>query len=89
MKLTWGTGIWAFYGLFVLMILAMVGMSIVQKIDLVTDNYYEEEVQFQGKIDKINRAKQLATPLSWEVTEAGIRIHYPTELKGISGKINL
>lgn len=89
MKLSWGTGIWAFYGLFVLMILAMVGMSIVQKIDLVTDNYYEEEVKFQGKIDKINRAKQLTTPLSWEVTEAGIRIQYPTEIKGISGKINL
>lgn len=89
MKLTWGTGIWAFYGLFVLMILAMVGMSIVQKIDLVTDNYYEEEVKFQGKIDKINRAKQLTTPLSWEVTDAGIRIHYPADLKGISGKINL
>lgn len=88
MKLSWGTGIWAFYGLFVLMILAMVGISVVQKIDLVTDNYYEEEVKFQGKIDKINRAKELATPLTWEVLENGVRIHYPTNMKGVSGKIN-
>ena len=63
-------------------------MSIVQKIDLVTDNYYEEEVKFQGKIDKINRAKALATPLTWEVLENGVRIHYPTNMKGVSGKIN-
>ena len=85
MKISWGTGIWAVYGLFVLMILGLVGMSIVQKIDLVSDDYYEQEIRYQGKIDKINNAKQLTTPLKWEVAETGITLHYPADMKGISG----
>ncbi|MEZ4904912.1 MAG: FixH family protein [Spirosomataceae bacterium] len=85
MKISWGTGIWAFYGLFVLMILGMVGMSLVQKIDLVTDNYYEEELRYQDKIDKVANTQQLATPLEWKTTAQGIKIVYPNDLKGISG----
>lgn len=88
MKISWGTGIWAFYGLFVLMILAMVGMSVIQKIDLVSDDYYEQELRFQGRIDKIAHAKQLTTPLKWEVSESGVRIQYPSDMKGVSGEIN-
>ena len=88
MKISWGTGIWVLYGSFVLLILTMVGMSVVQKIDLVTDKYYEEEIQYQGKIDKIKNAKSLAAPLVWEVTETGIKINYPKELQNISGVVN-
>jgi len=87
MKISWGTGIWAVYGLFVLMILGLVGMSVIQKIDLVSDDYYEQEIRYQGKIDKINNAKQLTTPLKWEVAETGITLHYPADMKGISGQI--
>lgn len=88
MKLSWGKGIWAFYGLFVAMILTMVGMSVVQKIDLVTDSYYEEELRFQGKIDKIKQAQKLTIPLTWEVTEHSILVKYPKNLNNISGHIN-
>lgn len=88
MKISWGTGIWAFYGLFVLMILAMVGMSVIQKIDLVSEDYYEQELRYQGRIDKIAHTKQLATPLKWEVVADGIKIQYPADKKEISGEIN-
>jgi hypothetical protein len=88
MKISWGTGIWAVYGLFVLMMLAMVGMSIIQKIDLVSDDYYEQELRYQGRINKIAHAKQLANPLKWEVAENGIKIQYPSDIKGVSGTIN-
>lgn len=88
MKISWGTGIWAFYGLFVLMIITLVGMSVSQKIDLVTDNYYEEELIYQGRIDKIAHAKQLAVPLKWEVVAEGIKIQFPTDMKGVSGEVN-
>lgn len=58
------------------------------KIDLVTDKYYEEEIQYQGKIDKIKNAKNLAAPLVWEVTDTGIKVNYPKELQNISGVVN-
>ncbi len=88
MKISWGTGIWTLYGLFVLMILTMVGMSVVQKIDLVTDTYYEEEIRFQDKIDKTKHANQLAVPLRWEMTDKGIQVNYPADLKNLSGTIH-
>ncbi|WAC14075.1 FixH family protein [Dyadobacter pollutisoli] len=90
-KINWGAGIAAVYIGFVAMILVLVGMSAGQKIDLVTDHYYEEELKFQGKIDKIKRADLLPQPLSWEVTNNGLSIHFPKIMndKSISGKINL
>lgn len=57
LKLNWGAGIAVLYMGFVAMIVLLVVMSMRQKIDLVTDEYYAEELLFQGKIDKIKRAK--------------------------------
>ncbi|MBE9460830.1 FixH family protein [Dyadobacter subterraneus] len=79
MKINWGAGIAILYAGFVAMILLLVGMSASQKIDLVTDQYYEEELQFQNKINKVNLAKKLKNPLIWQVEERGIIIHYPEE----------
>lgn len=77
MKINWKALIAALYVSFISMILLLVGMSAGQKIDLVTDHYYEEELKFQGKIDKIQRATALAEPLSWEITESGLQMQYP------------
>jgi hypothetical protein len=77
MKLNWSAGIAILYMGFVVMILLLVGMSASQKIDLVTDQYYEEELRFQDKINKTNHTKALTDPLIWEVTEQGILITYP------------
>nr|WP_295928938.1 FixH family protein [uncultured Dyadobacter sp.] len=91
MKMNWGAGIAALYAGFVVMILLLVGMSAGQKIDLVTDHYYEEELKFQGKIDKKQRAAALAEPLSWEITPTGLQIHYPAAFgdSAITGQIRL
>jgi len=79
-KLNWGTGIAATYLGFVVMILVLVFMSTREKIDLVTSQYYVEELKFQDKIDQIKRANQLSDPLTWEVAEDDIYIHYPSSL---------
>src|SRR4051812_22656910 len=88
MKINWGAGIAMLYTGFVAMILLLVGMSLSQKIDLVTEHYYEEELGFQEKIDKTKRSAALAEPIKWEVTDAGITIIYPDK-KQVTGKINL
>jgi hypothetical protein len=76
-KLNWGAGIALTYLGFVAMIVCLVVMSINQKIDLVTDQYYTEELQFQNKIDKKNRSLALETPLSWSVGDQYLDIQYP------------
>ncbi len=87
MKFNWGAGITALYLGFVAMILLLVTMSVNQKIDLVTDQYYDEETKFQEKLNKTNRATALAEPLQWTANEEGLTIVYPKtatdpELKG-------
>lgn len=91
MKINWKALIAAVYVSFVSMIVLLVGMSAGQKIDLVTDHYYEEELKFQGKIDKARRAAALEEPLSWQITENTLQIHYPANFadSGISGQIRL
>lgn len=91
MKINWKALIAAVYVSFISMILLLVGMSAGQKIDLVTDHYYEEELKFQGKIDKTQRATALAEPLSWKITESSLQIYYPAIFADstISGQIRM
>jgi hypothetical protein len=89
MKFNWGAGITALYLSFVAGILVLVLMSVNQKIDLVTDQYYEEETKFQEKLNKTKRAKALQEPLQWEVNQEGLTVVYPESGKNIIGKINL
>ncbi len=81
LKLNWGAGIAVSYLGFVAMILVLVVMSTGEKIDLVTSQYYVEELKFQDKIDKINRAQKLTDPLTWNVTNDAVTIHYPKSQK--------
>lgn len=91
MKMNWKALIAAAYVGFVAMILVLVSMSARQKIDLASANYYEEELKFQGKIDKAKRAADLAQPVTWSVTDGGLEIRYPSALadSAISGKISM
>jgi len=91
MKINWGVGITILYTGFVAMILVLVGMSASQKIDLVTNDYYGEELQFQDKINKIKRANELAEPLTWQVSDSGLLIRYPKmpAENRLTGKVKL
>jgi hypothetical protein len=90
-KLNWGAGIALTYLGFVAMIVCLVVMSIHQKIDLVTDQYYTEELQFQNKIDKKNRSLALDTPLRWSVGDQYLEIQYPNTSNNddVSGNVTL
>ena len=90
-KINWGVGITVLYLGFVAMILLLVSMSIGEKIDLVTEHYYEEELGFQEKINKKQRAAALAEPVTWEVKTDGIDIAFPATIQDadITGEINL
>lgn len=91
MKFNWGIGIAMLYTGFVIGILTLVVMSSRQKVDLVAENYYEEELGFQKKIDKIERTKALAQPLLWGVNQEGVQLQFPEDMSGkkISGKVKL
>jgi hypothetical protein len=57
--MNFGGRIVVLYLSFVALIVALVVMSYGQKVDLVSDDYYAQEMKFQDKIDAINNEKEL------------------------------
>lgn len=88
-KFNWGNGIAMLYIGFVLGILFLVTLSLNQRVDLVSDDYYALELDFQNKINKTNRAQALTTPLRWEMTDTALEINYPAEFRyqDLAGKV--
>lgn len=94
MKLNWGTGIvLAFIGFIGFILFFVIQMNTNKKLDhdLVTEDYYEQELEYQNDIDKEKNAKKLKQNISWEKTSEGILIKFPQdfEIKNITGKVFL
>ena len=87
---------WAIVLTFVLFIsgtVSLVVMACSQKVELVSANYYEQELQFQGQLERMNRTSQLAVPASvrYDPIRKLIAISLPPEHQGrkVSGHIDL
>jgi len=94
MKISWGTGIvLAFVGFIAFIMYFIVSMNVDDKYDhdLVSEDYYGEELKYQKDIDKLKNAKSLVTNISYERTEDGLKINFPEDIdyKKITGKMFL
>ncbi|WP_373514329.1 FixH family protein [Persicitalea sp.] len=88
-NISWGTGIAILYISFVVGILGLVALTTTQRVDLVSEDYYALELDFQNKIDKTRRTKSLTEPLNWKMTETTLEVQFPKEFdhKNLAGKI--
>ncbi len=94
MKLNWGTGIVvAFIGFIVFILYFIITMSVDDNYnhDLVTEDYYAEELTYQKDINKLKNAKNLLQNITYKKTEEGLTIMFPSNIdfKKISGKVFL
>lgn len=89
MKISWGVIIISVFILFAGLISFLVGVSMTSNSDLVADNYYENELKYQDKIEEINRTNSLAGNLKIETLNNSIRISFPEAIANekITGKI--
>ncbi|MGL6269890.1 MAG: FixH family protein, partial [Chitinophagaceae bacterium] len=71
MKFNWGYKIAVFYLVFIAGIMFLVIKSSRQQMDLVTTDYYAQELKYQDKIDQSKRADGLSEPIRHEVSEKG------------------
>ncbi|MCF8464589.1 MAG: FixH family protein [Flavobacteriales bacterium] len=55
--MSWGWRIALFYGTFVVFMVGMVIMAFREDFDLVADDYYEQEIAYQGRIDQMTNAQ--------------------------------
>lgn len=80
MKINWGTGIVISFVLFIGFILFFVISMATQKkyqYDLVTEEYYQKELDFQQRIDAEKNAKQLKQNIKVKKTAEGLEILFP------------
>ena len=80
-KMNWGYKIIFVYIVFISGIVFMVVKSSMQNIDLVTPNYYEQELQYQTTIDATLRANQLSAKLQCSIVDNAMIIEFPAEMK--------
>jgi hypothetical protein len=59
--MNWGWKIVAVFGLFVTFIMYMVISMINTKVDLVSDSYYQKEIEYQQEIESLKNANKLPT----------------------------
>jgi len=94
MKIHWGTGIVLAIISFVSFILFLVITMITDEAyshDLVVEEYYKTELEFQQQLDKESNAQNLTKNLNVQKTAEGIVISFPTELdpSQVQGKMFL
>jgi len=94
MKINWGTGVvFAFIGFISFIMYFVINMNINDKYDhdLVTEDYYKQELEFQNDIDKETNSKTLEENIHWKKTNEGILLEFPKTLKAesITGNVFL
>ncbi len=94
MKVNWGTAVVIAMIAFIVFILTFVYRSAVMdeyQHELVSEDYYGDELRYQEEIDKINNASKLEVDVTMVRTADGLRFRFPEGLKPekISGTISL
>lgn len=94
MKFNWGTGIVLAFVAFIAFIMYFVILASTDNRanhDLVTEDYYKEELAYQNEIDALSNAKDYAPQFSFVHQENGLAITFPPKMnyKEIKGQVSL
>ncbi|HEV8270455.1 MAG TPA: FixH family protein [Chitinophagaceae bacterium] len=81
MKLSWGYKITFVYIAFVVGMGFLVFKASSQKFDLVTKDYYDQELKYQQVIDQAANSSRLSAPVTVERDEGELKISFPDEMK--------
>lgn len=81
--MSWGYKILLLYSVFVIGIVYMVFKSSAQNVDLVTPDYYEQELKYQSTIDATNLANALSEKLKCTADEQALTIVFPKEMQDV------
>ncbi|RZJ39177.1 MAG: nitrogen fixation protein FixH [Chryseobacterium sp.] len=89
-NLNWGHGLAIALGCFMLFILFLIFVFPMgkQNADMISNNYYEEELQYQDIIDAKNNAAKLEKTPTYKVTNEGMLISFPETIKVDDNTVN-
>src|SRR5690606_1579223 len=81
-KLSWGTKIAALYIGFATLIVTLVAASMRQDFDLVTPDYYEQEINYQQVIDADKNLATLTEKVGIDIQSTSVNITFPSAFAG-------
>jgi hypothetical protein len=89
----WPLAIVTVFAVFVAGTGALIALACGHRTDLVSRDYYEQEIRFQGQMDRLRRTRRLQPPASvtYEPARGQIRVSLPPEhaSRGAQGRIQL
>ena len=89
----WPLGIILTFGVFIAGTVGLIVMACSQRVDLVSPDYYERELKFQGQIDQVERTHRAASQASVAYDAAGkcITVSLPADQarREVTGSIEL
>lgn len=89
MKIHWGAGLAVVFVIFAAGILVMVRISMKREVDLVSDDYYQQELRHQDQIDRQKRSNELPEHASVGVSPSAVSFRLPKAFvpESISGTL--
>jgi len=76
-KLNWGSGIAIVISVFTIAGLSFIYYAFHQDVNLVKDNYYQDEIKYQDRIEEIKRTAKLSDKLEIKVSGSNILFNFP------------
>lgn len=91
MKINWGTGILIFIIIFLIALISFVIFTTTHKINLVEEDYYPKELNYDTQIEKNTNTEALDEKISISLADSLIILEFPglTEGKEVEGSILL
>lgn len=82
MKMNWGTGITIFMVIYMAGVTGVVIFSFQQDVNLVTEDYYQQELVYEDQITRIKNADALPEKPSVELVKAAdaVRLTFPSSI---------
>lgn len=89
MKLNWGTSMAIAYSVFAIIMILFAVRASQEKNDLVTENYYDEAVKYQDRIDENTNAMNASSQLSidFDKESMSLLLNVTGSEKALSGKL--
>jgi len=87
LRFTWGTGIFLAMLSFMIFILSFVYKSIAMEEyqhELVSEDYYKDELHYQVEIDKMNNSNSLSQNIKLANSKEGILVSFPKDIEQAS-----
>jgi hypothetical protein len=90
MKINWGLSIIFSFIIFASGIILLVTISLSRDVELVNNNYYEQEIKYQERIDILKNSGDIRSKVELKQTENEIIINFSKyeDYKNLKGEIN-